>query len=102
MKKARVKLGSTDPEKVDGLAKDIVEVSKEYNASVSGPVPLPTEKMDLTTRKSPDGEGASTFERWEMRVHKRLIDVSESERALRQIMRVHVPEGVSIEVELLE
>lgn len=102
MKKARVKLSSTEPEKVDGLASDIVEVSEEYNADVSGPVPLPTENLKLTTRKAPDGEGASTFESWEMRVHKRLIDVSESERALRQIMRVHVPEGVSIEVELLE
>ncbi|MDY6766042.1 MAG: 30S ribosomal protein S10, partial [Candidatus Nanohaloarchaea archaeon] len=49
-----------------------------------------------------DGEGKETWERWEMRVHKRLIDVSDSERALRQIMRVHVPEGVSIEVEIME
>jgi len=102
MEKARVKLSSTEPEKIDGLAEEVVNVSKEYNAKVSGPVPLPTDHLKITTRKAPDGEGASTFERWEMRVHKRLIDVSESERALRQIMRVHVPEGVSIEVELIE
>lgn len=102
MQKARVKLSSTSPQKVDQLAQDVKDVSEEYNADVSGPVPLPTDIMKLATRKAPDGEGASTFDRWEMRVHKRLIDVAESERALRQIMRVHVPEGVSIEVELIE
>ncbi len=102
MEKARVKLSSTEPDKVDGLAADIKSVSEEYNAKVSGPVPLPTDRLRINTRKAPDGEGASTFERWELRLHKRLIDVSDSERALRQIMRVHVPEGVSIEVELIE
>jgi small subunit ribosomal protein S10 len=102
MNKARVKISSNSPEKVDGLAEDIIEVSNEYNANVSGPVPLPTDVLQITTRKAPDGEGASTFERWEMRAHKRIIDVSDSERALRQIMRVHVPEGVNIEVELIE
>jgi small subunit ribosomal protein S10 len=102
MEKARVKLSSTDPERVDDLADDIIDVSREYNAQISGPVPLPTDVMEIPIRKAPDGEGASTFERWEMRVHKRIIDVSDSERALRQIMRVHVPEGVNIEVELIE
>lgn len=102
MEKARVKLTSTSPEKLDELSDEVIDTSKEYNADVSGPVPLPTDRMTIPVRKTPDGEGASTFETWEMRVHKRIIDVSDSERALRQIMRVHVPEGVNIEVELIE
>ncbi|MDY6778729.1 MAG: 30S ribosomal protein S10 [Candidatus Nanohaloarchaea archaeon] len=102
MQKARVKLSSTDPEKLEDLADNVIEVSEEYNAEVSGPIPLPTDILEIPVRKAPDGEGSSTIERWEMRVHKRLIDVSDSERALRQIMRVHVPEGVNIEVELME
>ncbi|MDY6771643.1 MAG: 30S ribosomal protein S10 [Candidatus Nanohaloarchaea archaeon] len=102
MEKARVKLSSTDPDRVDDLADDVVDTAREYNANVSGPVPLPTDVMDVPVRKSPDGEGAETYETWEQRVHKRIIDVSDSERALRQIMRVHVPEGVNIEVELIE
>ncbi|MDY6773823.1 MAG: 30S ribosomal protein S10 [Candidatus Nanohaloarchaea archaeon] len=102
MQKARVKLSSTDAEKVDSVAEDVMETAKDYNAKVSGPVPLPTDVMEVPVMKTPDGEGKETWERWEMRVHKRLIDVSESERALRQIMRVHVPEGVSIEVEIME
>ena|SRR3989338_3150968 len=102
MQKARVKLISTDRQKLDALAKEIVETSRKYNAEVSGPIPLPTKIMKVTVRKSPSGEGSASFDRWEMRVHKRVIDVGQSERALRQIMRVHIPEGVNIEVSLIE
>jgi small subunit ribosomal protein S10 len=56
----------------------------------------------LTTRKSPDGEGKASWERYEMRVHKRLIELGLDERALRLIMRVPIPEGVNIEIEILE
>jgi small subunit ribosomal protein S10 len=66
----------------------------------SGPVPLPTKKIKIVTRKSPDGEGTATFDRWEMRIHKRLIDIRADERALRQLMRLQIPEEVSIEVKL--
>lgn len=102
MQKARVKLRSTDQGKVDELAEEIVEIGDEYDAEVSGPVPLPTDILEIPTRKAPDGEGSETIERYEMHVHNRLIDIMESERALRQVMRVHVPEGVDIEIELTE
>lgn len=102
MQKARVRLRSTDKSKIEELAQEIVEIGEEYDADVSGPVPLPTDKLEIPTRKAPDGEGSETIERYEMHVHNRLIDIQESERALRQVMRVHVPEGVDIEVELTE
>lgn len=102
MQKARVKLRSTDKEKINELSDEIIEIGEEYNAEVSGPVPLPTNTLKIPTRKAPDGEGSETIERYEMHVHNRLIDIKESERALRQVMRVHVPEGVDIEVELTE
>lgn len=101
MQKARVRLTSTDMQKLDGIAREIVDIGKKFHADVAGPIPLPTKKMKITVRKSPDGEGSATFERWEMRVHKRIIDIGQNERALRQIMRIHVPDGVNIEVELL-
>lgn len=102
MQKARVRLRSTDKSKIEELAQEIVEIGEEYDADVSGPVPLPTDELEIPTRKAPDGEGSETIERYEMHVHNRLIDIKESERALRQVMRVHVPEGVDIEVELTE
>ena len=102
MQKARVKLRSTSQEKIDELADEIIEIGEEYDADVSGPVPLPTDTLEIPTRKAPDGEGSSTIERYEMHIHNRLIDLKDSERALRQVMRVHVPEGVDIEIELEE
>ena len=51
-------------------------------------------------RKSPDGEGTETWDHWEMRVHKRLIDLDADDRALRQLMRIQVPDGVNIEIVL--
>jgi len=65
-----------------------------------GPIPLPTKKMRVPVRKSPDGEGSETWDHWEMRVHKRLIDLSADERALRQLMRIQVPDEVHIEIVL--
>ncbi|WP_405272466.1 30S ribosomal protein S10, partial [Methanobrevibacter sp.] len=51
-------------------------------------------------RKSPDGEGKASWEKWELRIHKRLIGIGADERAMRQVMKVNVPDNVSIEIEL--
>ena len=61
---------------------------------------MPTKRLVVPTRKSPDGEGSSTWDHWEMRVHKRLIYLDPDERALRQLMRISVPDGVNIEIVL--
>ncbi len=65
---------------------------------MAGPIPLPTKRMVVPTRKSPDGEGTATWDHWEMRVHKRMIDLDADERALRQLMRIQVPKNVNIEI----
>ncbi len=102
MEKARIILIGKDPKELKEVSDEILNVTKKTGANYSGPVPLPTKKMRVTTRKSPDGEGTATWERWEMRVHKRIIDVDADERSLRQIMRIQVPDSVHIEVELTE
>ncbi|MBU4245589.1 MAG: 30S ribosomal protein S10 [Nanoarchaeota archaeon] len=102
MQIARIRVASTDYKKLEELVHSIKDTAQKFGASVTGPMPLPTKKLKIVTRKSPSGSGAATFERWEMRVHKRVIDVGINERALRQIMRVEVPEGVNIEIELKE
>lgn len=61
---------------------------------------MPTRRMVLPTRKTPCGDGSKSWDKWEMRVHKRLIDIDADERAIRQIMRVRIPESVYIEIEL--
>jgi small subunit ribosomal protein S10 len=56
--------------------------------------------MIIPTRKTPCGQGSQSWDKWEMRVHKRLIDIDADERAIRQIMRVKIPDSVYIEIEL--
>jgi small subunit ribosomal protein S10 len=102
MQVARVKISSTDMKKLEILAEDIKDIAHKFGASVSGPVPLPTKKLRITTRKSPSGDGTASWERYEMRIHKRVIDVGMNERALRHIMRVEVPDGVNIEIQLMD
>ncbi len=100
MQKARIRLSSTDPKKLDEVCKQLVGIAERVGIKLSGPIPLPTRRIVVPTRKSPDGEGTATWDRWELRVHKRLIDMPADERAMRQIMRIQVPEEVTIEIEL--
>ncbi|MBC7218972.1 MAG: 30S ribosomal protein S10 [Hadesarchaea archaeon] len=100
MQKARIRLASVDPKKLEEVCKQIVGIAERVGVKISGPVPLPTRRIVIPTKKAPDGEGTITWDRWELRIHKRLIDMQADERALRQIMRVQVPEEVSIAIEL--
>ncbi|HEX2065255.1 MAG TPA: 30S ribosomal protein S10 [Candidatus Thermoplasmatota archaeon] len=98
--KARISLTGTDPTKVDSVCNQIKLISERTGVNMAGPIPLPTKKLNVPTRKAPDGEGSETWDRWQMRVHKRLIDLDADDRALRQLMRIQVPDGVNIEIML--
>ena len=102
MQKARIKLASIDISKINEVCSYISDISKKTGVEMRGPIPLPTKKLKVTTRKSPSGEGTATWERYEMRVHKRLIDLGLDERALRLVMRVPIPEGLNIDIEMIE
>jgi small subunit ribosomal protein S10 len=60
--------------------------------------------MKVTTLKTPCGDGTghgnATYDRWEMRIHKRIVDIGSNERALRQVVRIPLPEDVKIDIEL--
>ncbi len=102
MQKARIKLASIDITKINEVCNYIKDIVEKTGVDMRGPIPLPTKKLSVTTRKSPDGEGTATWERYEMRVHKRIIDLGLDERALRLVMRVPIPEGLNIEIEMIE
>ncbi len=102
MPKARINLASIDINKLNQMTDSIKEIAKRTKVEIYGPIPLPTKRLKLTTRKAPCGDGKASFDRFEMRVHKRLIDLGINERALRLVMRVPIPEDVSIEIEMLE
>ncbi|MBI3032005.1 30S ribosomal protein S10 [Candidatus Woesearchaeota archaeon] len=102
MQKARIKLSSTDIDKINQVCEYIKDITQKTGVDMRGPIPLPTKRLKLTTRRSPSGEGKASWERYEMRIHKRLLDMGLDERALRLVMRVPIPEGLNIEIEMLE
>ncbi len=100
MTKVRVKLNSTDLEMLNSICNSIIDLAKSSGVNFSGPVPLPTKKLKVTTRKSPCGNGTATFDRYEMRIHKRLIDLPTNEKVLHHIMRLKIPKSVNIKIEM--
>ncbi len=100
MTKVRIKLNSTDVETLNSICESIKEIAKKSGIIISGPVPLPTKKLKITTRKSPCGNGTATFDRFEMRIHKRLIDLPANEKILHNIMKMYIPKNVNIKIEM--
>lgn len=90
-----------DIERINRVCSDIKEIADKTGVNLRGPIPLPTKKLKVTTRKSPCGNGKATWERYEMRIHKRMIDLAADERTLRMVMRVPIPEGLNIEIEMV-
>jgi len=102
MQKARIKISSPDYAKLTSLCTLILDVAERTGVKHSGAIPLPTRKLLIPTRKGPCGGGTATWERWQMRIHKRLIDIEADERTLRRLLRVEIPDKVHLEIELKE
>ena len=98
--KARIRLSGKSPVELDKLCAQIKELTDKAGVGIRGPIPLPTKKLVVPCRKSPDGEGSETWDHWEMRIHKRLIDMDADESALRRLMRIQIPKDIHIEIVL--
>jgi len=96
----RIKIRAYDSKIIDQATKTIIETAERNDAKVIGPVPLPTEKMKYTVNRS-------TFvhkdarEQYEMRVHKRLIDIiNASPKCIDALMSLSLPAGVDVEIKM--
>ena len=99
-KKIRIRMKAYDHKALDQSASKIVETAKKTGATVSGPVPLPTEKSIYTILRSPHVNKDSR-EQFEMRTHKRLIDIIQpNHKTVDALMRLDLPAGVDIEIKL--
>ena len=99
-KTIRIKLKSYDNKILDNSCKEIVDVAKRTGAEISGPIPLPTKRRVYTVLRSPHVDKKSR-EQFEIRVHKRLIDINADERSMVLIMKIIFPEAVLVEIELI-
>jgi small subunit ribosomal protein S10 len=98
--KIRVRLKSYDHTLIDAAAEKIVDVAKRNGATVSGPIPLPTDKEVVTILRAVH-KYKDSREQFEMRTHKRLIDIIKpSQKVVDALMSVELPAGVEIEVKV--
>ena len=98
--KMRIRLKAYDAELLEKSAEQIVETAKRTGAKVSGPIPLPTQKEIVTILRSPHKHKDSR-EQFEMRTHKRLIDILyPSQKTVDSLMKIDLPAGVDIEIKL--
>jgi small subunit ribosomal protein S10 len=100
MSKARIKLESPNVADLDGVCNQIKEIAVRTGVAIKGPVPLPTKRLNISTRKTPSGDGSDTYEKWELRICKRLVEISADDRVLREIMRISIPASVNVEMTL--
>ncbi|TDA68594.1 MAG: 30S ribosomal protein S10 [Clostridia bacterium] len=98
--KIRIRLKAFDHRVLDQSSQKIVETARRTGANVAGPVPLPTEKRVFTILRSPHVNKDSR-EQFEMRTHKRLIDIIDpTPKTVDALMRLDLPAGVDIEIKL--
>ena len=104
MQVARIRLTGRDPKALEAVCSEIIDIAKKFGVAWKGPIPLPTKKLKITVMKTPCGDGTghgnATFDKWYMKIHKRVIDLQADDRALRQILRVQIPQNIHVQIKL--
>merc|ERR1712006_76790 len=96
--KIRIYLTSRNVKSLEKVCADLIKGAKDKRLLCKGPVRMPTKTLRLVTRKSPCGEGTNTWDRYEMRIHKRVIDLHSPSETVKQITSINIEPGVVVEV----
>lgn len=108
MQTARIKLAGKSPQELDAITREIKDIAEKIGVAVRGPIPMPTKVLKIPVMKTPCGDGmhrgggGANWERWEMRIHKRILDVGANERVLHAITRIRIPRDVNVEIQLTD
>ena len=98
--KVRIKISAYDSKVIDAATKTIIDTAERNNASVVGPVPLPTNKKKFSVNRSTFVHKTSA-EQYEMRTHKRLVDIlNPTPKAIDALMNLNLPSGVDVEIKM--
>mgnify|MGYP003311655712 CR=1 FL=1 len=98
----RITLTSRDVKALETVCANLKRGAVDKKLKVSGPVRMPTKKLRITTRKSPCGEGTNSWDRFEMRIHKRVIDLHSPSEVVKQITSIPIESGVEVEVTIAD
>eukprot|EP00629_Pelagomonadales_sp_RCC1024_P018701 CAMPEP_0119272790 /NCGR_PEP_ID=MMETSP1329-20130426/9083_1 /TAXON_ID=114041 /ORGANISM="Genus nov. species nov., Strain RCC1024" /LENGTH=128 /DNA_ID=CAMNT_0007272897 /DNA_START=55 /DNA_END=441 /DNA_ORIENTATION=- len=98
----RITLTSRNVKNLETVCANLKRGALDKKLKVSGPVRMPTKKLRITTRKSPCGEGTNSWDRFEMRIHKRIIDLHSPSEVVKQITSIPIEAGVEVEVTIAD
>merc|ERR1712080_254794 len=98
IQRIRMTLKGRETKPLEWACSEIVSRSKNKGFEINGPVRIPTKVLKVTVRKSPCGEGTNTWDRYEMRIHKRVIDIHSPSEIVKQITSISLEPGVDVEV----
>ncbi|EEA06163.1 40s ribosomal protein S20, putative [Cryptosporidium muris RN66] len=98
----RITLSSKNLKSIERVCSDLIQNAKQKDLRVTGPVRMPVKTLRITTRKSPCGEGSKTWDRYELRIYKRVIDLYSSSDVVRQITSINIDPGVEVEVTICD
>lgn len=96
--KIGITLTSTKVKQLENVSANIIRNAAQYNIVKKGPVRMPTKVLKITTRKTPNGEGSKTWDAYEMRIHKRVIDLQAPASTVKRITQITIEPGVDVEV----
>uniref|UniRef100_A0A7S1VGS0 Small ribosomal subunit protein uS10 n=1 Tax=Sexangularia sp. CB-2014 TaxID=1486929 RepID=A0A7S1VGS0_9EUKA len=94
----RIKLMSKNVRNLEAASAQFIAVAHAGKLEVRGPVRLPTKVLKITTHKSPCGEGTTTFAKFEMRIHSRIIEIKAPTQAVKNMQNISLAAGVTVEV----
>merc|ERR1712008_291644 len=100
--KIRITITSKNCSAIERISNDLVKAAKDKNLKVNGPVRMPTKTLRITTRKTPNGEGSKPWDRFQMRIHKRVIDLQSPTEIVKQITSISIEPGVEVEVTIAD
>ena len=118
--KIRITITSKNCSAIERISNELVKAAKDKNLKVKildhvfafslsnmilqvkGPVRMPTKTLRITTRKTPNGEGSKTWDRYQMRIHKRVIDLQSPTETVRQITQLSIDPGMDVEVTICD
>merc|ERR1711953_1139655 len=100
--KIRITITSKNCAAIERISNELVKAAKGKQLKVKGPVRMPTKTLRITTRKTPSGEGSKTWDRFQMRIHKRVIDLQSPTETVRQITQLSIDPGIDVEVTICD
>ncbi|SRR3989339_1341129 len=100
MAKVRIRVSGEETEDLDNVIKQLKELSSTLGMKFIGPVRFPRKNLLVATRRTPCGDGTDSYERWEKRISKVLVDIEGDEKFIKQILRVKVPTNVFVKLSL--